>query len=152
MGQKNKDSLDKNIDKYTEYFQEDLDAVEDELKKSQHYSEIIDSEIDKLTQPSLGLNKGGQHYLIEHITNAVQLQTQRQSLRKDRFAIKKAIMDYAAKFADEDAGSNENDLIAKVNELLERDKKEKNIKIENMNDASLDAEIDKQINLNENED
>ena len=73
MGQKNKESLDKNIDKYTEYFQEDLDAVEDELKKSQHYSEIIDHEIDKLTQPSLGLNKGGQHYLIEHITNAVSL-------------------------------------------------------------------------------
>lgn len=152
MAQKNKDSLEQNVDKYTEYFQEDLDAVEDELKKSQHYSEIIDREIDKLTAPSLGMNKGGQHYLIEHITNAVQLQTQRQSLRKDRFAIKKAIMDYAAKFADEDAGANENDLIAKVNELLERDKKEKNIKIENMNDASLDAEIDKQIDLNENED
>lgn len=114
-----------------------------------HYSEIIDTEIEKLSAPALGMNKGGQHYLIEHITNAVQLQTQRQGLRKDRFAIKKAIMDYAAKFADENSNSDESALIEKLNELLEKDKNEKNElqKVDNV--KSLDDEMDDILNNNE---
>lgn len=149
MAQKNKDSIETNVEKYTDYFREDLDAIEEELKKSKEYSDIIDREISQLTKPTLGMNKGGQHYLIEHITNAVQLQTQRQGLRKDRFNIKKTIMDYAAKFADENASSDEGDLIAKVNELLDRDKKNKDEKIENALE-NLDDEIDKALEENEN--
>ena len=147
MAEKNKDSLNENIQKYTDYFKEDLDAVEDELKKSMEYSSIIDSEIKKLSSPQMGMNKGGQHYLIEHIANAVQLQSQRQSLRKDRFAIKKAIMDYAAKFADEKATSSEGEFIDKINELLERDKKRDKLELELGDlEEDLDGEIDRVIN------
>lgn len=150
MGQKNQQSIESNILKYTEHFKEDLDAIEEELSKSKEYSAIIDREIDKLSGPSLGANKGVQHYLIEHITNAVQLQTQRQGLRRDRFAIKKAIIDYAAKFAEENENSGENDLISKINELLENDKKNKRDtaskeKIK-QDDKSLDDEIDAALN------
>jgi hypothetical protein len=86
------------VKKYMTYFSEDLDAIEEELQKSKEYSKIIDDEIAKLSGvQSLGSNKGSQRYLIEHITNAVSLQTQRQSLRKDRVAVKKMIIDFASR-------------------------------------------------------
>ena len=95
------------IKKFNEYFEEDLKAIEEELAKSKEYSKIIDAQIETLSsQGPLGPNKGGQHYLIEHIANAVQLQTQRQGLRKDRFAIKKAILDYANKAAEKNDNKN----------------------------------------------
>lgn len=148
MAQKNQQSIDTNIEKYNEYFAEDLLAIEEELKKSKEYSEIIDSEINKLSGPALGANKGAQRYLIEHITNAVQLQTQRQGLRRDRFAIKKAIIDYAAKFAEENATGDENAIINKINELIEMDKgnKKKDIATSQQNQEDLDAAIDAALN------
>lgn len=142
MAQKNQKSIEDNILKYTDHFREDLEAIEEELAKSKQYSEIIDREIDKLSGPSLGANKGVQHYLIEHITNAVQLQTQRQGLRRDRFAIKKAIIDYASKFAEENESGDENAIIAKINELMEMDKKNKNINVKPQQCEDLDASID----------
>ena len=148
MAQKNQQSIDTNIEKYNEYFKEDLLAIEEELKKSKEYSEIIDSEITKLSGPALGANKGAQRYLIEHITNAVQLQTQRQGLRRDRFAIKKAIIDYAAKFAEENATGDENAIINKINELIEMDKgnKKKDIASSQQDQEDLDAAIDAALN------
>lgn len=144
MAQKDKDSLELNIEKFNSYFKEDLDAIEEELEKSKEYSSIIDTEINKLSGPSLGTNRGAQSYLIEHITNAVALQTQRQGLRKDRFAIKKAIMDYASKFADEKTVGDESvSLIDKINELLENDKKNKEDSTKTINQPdNLDDEID----------
>ena len=146
--QKNKDSLNQNIEFYKDYFKEELDAIEEELKKSKEYSAIIDAEIKKLSGPSLGANKGAQHYLIEHITNAVSLQTQRQGLRRDNFAIKKAIIDYAAKFAEENATGDENAIINKINELIEMDKgnKKKDIASSQQDQEDLDAAIDAALN------
>ena len=128
---------------FEDYFKDDLDAIEEELEKSKEYSKIIDDEINKLSAPSLGANKGAQHYLIEHITNAVQLQTQRQGLRKDRFAIKKAIMDYAAKFTEDSNG--ESDIVELVNKIIEQDKKHvNNTQLDqlNMNLDDIDSSID----------
>lgn len=147
--QKNQESMDKNIKFYEDYFKEESDAIDEELAKSKEYSAIIDAEIKKLSGPSLGANKGAQHYLIEHITNAVSLQTQRQGLRRDKFAIKKAIIDYAAKFAEETTNEGDNKVAELLTELLERDKKEDKQKKENISivdTIDLDAEIDRQLN------
>lgn len=130
---------------FEEYFKEDLDAIEEELNQSKKYSDIIDSEIDKLSAPSLGSNKGSQHYLIEHINNAVALQTQRQGLRKDRFAIKKAIMDYAAKFADNQNNNSEENLTELINKLLEKDKKDLKTNIESNLGSTEDIDLDSAI-------
>ena len=149
MAEKDKESIAKNVDKYKDYFKDDLDAIEIELAKSIEYSKIIDGEIDKLTGPSLGMNKGGQHYLIEHITNAVQLQTQRQGLRRDRFAIKKAILDYAAKFADNQAqelDTSENYMNA-IAKLIQEQKEQVNNKV--IDDVSLDDEIERSLQKDE---
>ena len=130
---------------FEEYFKEDLDAIEEELTQSKKYSDIIDNEIDKLSTPSLGSNKGSQHYLIEHINNAVALQTQRQGLRKDRFAIKKAIMDYAAKFADNQDSNSEENLTELINKLLEKDKKDLKTNIISEPDSTEDEDLDSAI-------
>ena len=93
------------------------------------------------------MNKGSQHYLIEHITNAVQLQSQRQSLRKDKFSIKKAIMDYAAKFADDESKDKDGDshVAELINKLLEQDRSAKQSQMAPLSEEDIDAEIDKVI-------
>lgn len=144
---KDKDSLAESTAKFEDYFKEDLDAIEEELKKSKEYSGIIDKEIEKLSGPSLGANKGSTRYLIDIIENAVALQTQRQGLRKDKFQIKKAIMDYAQKFADDDnaAGSNAEALSDAINKLLEADKAKslnENITEKSTTNLDLDNAID----------
>lgn len=113
-----KDKFGPNVELYRAYFKEDLDAIEEELAKSKEYSKIIDTEITALSAPGLA-TKGSQHYLIEHITNAVELQTQRQGLRKDRVAIKKLIMDYANRKEDRESGEGDADNLNDVmNKLL----------------------------------
>lgn len=150
MSKKNKDSLTENTAKFEEYFKEDLEAIEEELNKSKEYSQIIDSEIKKLSAPSLGGNKGTTRYLIDIIENAVALQTQRQGLRKDRVAIKKNIMDYAMKFADDenDAADNTNEVMEILNKLLENDKSNASIK-KPLDNENLDDEIDTILDNNE---
>lgn len=121
MNNKEKEEI---IQQYTDYFKEDLNAISEELETSKKYSAIIDKEIDMLSKPGLS-TKGSQHYLIEHITNAVQLQTQREGLRKDRVNIKKLIMDYANKQLDkQNSGGDEQSLLEVMNKLLEQGKTE----------------------------
>jgi hypothetical protein len=133
--------------KYEQYFAEDLAAIEEELPKSKEYSKIIDDEISKLTAvQSIGSNKGSQRYLIEHITNAVSLQTQRQSLRKDKVALKKAILDYTnkdTKFEGETADMTE--LVKEFIDLAKNKKKEDSISIPSIDiDSEIDAMLDGQ--------
>ena len=151
MGKKNKNSLTENTSKFEEYFKEDLDAIEEELNKSKEYSQIIDSEIRKLSAPALGTNKGSTRYLIDIIENAVALQTQRQGLRKDRVAIKKSIMDYAMKFADDenDNADNANEIMDALNKLLESDKSSTSKKP--LDNKNLDDEIDNILDNDEKE-
>ena len=128
--------------RYEDYFAEDLAAIEEELAKSKEYSKIIDDEISKLTAvQSIGANKGSQRYLIEHITNAVSLQTQRQSLRKDKVALKKAILDYTNK--DTKNESETGDMTNLVKELIDlaKDKKKEENSI-TMPSIDIDSEID----------
>lgn len=126
---------------FEDYFKEDLAAIEEELEKSKDYSRIIDSEIQKLNGPSLGVNKGSQHYLIEHINNAVALQTQRQGLRKDRFNIKKTIMDYAAKFADSEESGESASIEELINKLISKDRTSETL-IQDSSSEDLDSAID----------
>jgi hypothetical protein len=129
---------------YEVYFKEILDELEKEFAKSTSYSKTIDVEIEKFSE--YANSKGGQHYLIEHIRNAITLQSQRQSIIKDKFSIKKAILDYS--FKSDNEGS-EQSLFKELQKLVQNSKnkidKSNNkheqtvTKIENTN---LDAEID----------
>ena len=138
-----KDKFGPNVELYRAYFKEDLDAIEEELAKSKEYSKIIDTEINALSAPGLA-TKGSQHYLIEHITNAVELQTQRQGLRKDRVAIKKLIMDYANRKEDRESGEGDADNLNDVmNKLLALSSKPDMTVKESPED--IDSDIDKAL-------
>ena len=138
-----KDKFGPNVELYRAYFKEDLDAIEEELAKSKEYSKIIDTEITALSAPGLA-TKGSQHYLIEHITNAVELQTQRQGLRKDRAAIKKLIMDYANRKEDRESGEGDADNLNDVmNKLLALSSKPDMTVKESQED--IDSDIDKAL-------
>ena len=138
-----KDKFGPNVELYRAYFKEDLDAIEEELAKSKEYSKIIDTEINALSAPGLA-TKGSQHYLIEHITNAVELQTQRQGLRKDRVAIKKLIMDYANRKEDRESGEGDADNLNDVmNKLLALSSKPDMTVKESQEE--IDSDIDKAL-------
>lgn len=148
MGEENKhpkmsDEKKEIIAEYEEYFKEDLDAINEELSESKKYSEIINREINSLSAPGLA-TKGSQHYLIEHITNAVELQTQREGLRKDKVAIKKAIMDYAIKALDKKKaeGATDVDIMDAIAALLDEDRAKKGKSGKSPKEASQDADAE----------
>jgi len=137
------------LEKFKKYFNDDIDAIKIELEKSKEYSSLIDNEIDKLRSHSNSgfsqtTTRGVQHYLIEHLKNAVSLQSQRQSLRKDLFSIKKVIMDYANKaemnnMTEKDSKS----LIECVNNLLHEQEKLILSNRKKQSSEKLDEEIEK---------
>jgi hypothetical protein len=119
---------------FEDYFQSILEEIEKEFEKSNNYSKKIDAELEKFegTMPS----KGTQFFMSEHIKNAIALQSQRQSLIKDKFAIKKAVLDYTMKMEeDESAGKT---LFEELSKIVSFDK------------AKL-AEIGKKLEVNQQE-
>jgi len=131
---------DDNLKKYEEYFKDSFDQLDEEFHKSKEYSEKIDRQIqlfDSAAVPS----KGGQHYLIEHIKNAISLQTQRQSIIKDKFSIKKAILDYSFKTDDQESNSNK-DLFEEISKMIKETKEiNKDLVPKNVT-KNIDSEID----------
>ena len=132
---------------YEEYFAEILAELEKEFNKSNKYSETIDAEINKFAD--LTNFKGGQMYLTEHLKNAIALQSQRQSLIKDKFAIKKAILDYTMKSDDE---GTEQSLFKELQKLVSKskediDKNNKGIEkaASDIEHKKLDTEIDEKL-------
>ena len=133
---------DKIISQYADYFKEDLEAINEELETSKKYSQIIDKEIEALSKPGLN-SKGSQHYLIEHITNAVQLQTQREGLRKDKVNIKKLIMDYANKDISKNSNEgSEQSLLDVRNKLIAENKTKSTAQTSEEANSDLDTTID----------
>jgi hypothetical protein len=139
-----------NVKKFEEYFKQIMDEIEAEFRKSNDYSQTIDEEIKKFRE-LLG-SKGSQHFLVEHVRNAIELQSQRQSLIKDKFNVRKAILDYSMKSVDDDV-SNKN-LFAKLSELVKMDRAEMNKAqpIKNEDSKKIDKKIDELLsNSNEEE-
>jgi len=131
---------DKNIEKYEDYFKQIMDEIETEFRKSSEYSHAIDEEINKF-RDLIG-SKGSQHFLIEHIRNAIELQSQRQSLIKDKFNVRKAVLDYAMKSV-EDEAANKN-LFAKLSEIVKMDK-EALAKLAETKNLASESELDTKI-------
>lgn len=133
---------------YEEYFKGVLSELETEFEKSKTYSEKIDREINKLesSMPS----RGGQLYLTEHIKNAIALQSQRQSIIKDKFSIMKSILDYSAKDnRDESAGKT---LFEQLSLLVNADKEKlKNVVKPHIIQENLDNKIDELLGEDEPE-
>ena len=107
-----------------------------------YYKNEADKEIEALSKPGLN-SKGSQHYLIEHITNAVQLQTQREGLRKDKVNIKKLIMDYANKDISKNSNEgSEQSLLDVRNKLIAENKTKSTAQTSEETNGDLDTTID----------
>jgi hypothetical protein len=130
-----------NKKEFEDYFREIVAELEREQEKSDRYSQKIDAELRKFDESLPG--KNSQYYLIEHLKNAIELQSQRQALIKDKFSIKKAILDYSMKNEeDENAGKVLFDELSKLVKV-DKDKLEDLRKKIDANDAKkLDEKID----------
>jgi hypothetical protein len=130
-----------NIKKYQEYFSGIIAELENEFKKSEEYAKKIDEEIRKF-EGALA-SKGTQFYIVEHLRNAIELQAQKQSLIKDKFAIKKAILDYAMK-----TETNENDgktIFAELSKIVKIDKQKLNELGKKIDNSQSPEELDRKI-------
>jgi hypothetical protein len=123
---------------FENYFADILEELEKEFTKSDQYSKKVDDAISMFEES--GASKGAQHYLIEHIKNAISLQSQRQSLIKDKFGIKKAILDYAMKRTEDETSGKE--LFEEIERLVKMDKEKIKATDTVENDESLDDRID----------
>lgn len=130
-----------NKKEFEEYFREIVAELEREFEKSDRYSQKIDAELRKFDESLPG--KNSQYYLIEHLKNAIELQAQRQSLIKDKFAIKKAILDYSIKTdADENEGKVLFDELSKLVKLDKEKFEQIKRKIDENDAKKLDEKID----------
>jgi hypothetical protein len=130
---------------FEEYFKSILDEIEQEFEKSNNYSKKIDAELEKFegTMPS----KGTQFFVAEHIKNAIALQSQRQSLIKDKFNIKKAVLDYTMKMEeDESAGKTLFEELSKIVSFDKAKLAEIGKKLEINQQENLDDKIDELLN------
>lgn len=130
-----------NKKEFEEYFREIVTELEREFEKSDRYSQKIDAELKKFDESLPG--KNSQYYLIEHLKNAIELQSQRQSLIKDKFSIKKAILDYSIKTdADENEGKILFDELSKLVKLDKEKFEQIKKKIDEKDAKKLDEKID----------
>jgi hypothetical protein len=132
---------------FEEYFKEILDLIEVEYKKTEEFEKIIDAEIRKFTE--YVSSKGGQHYLIEHIQNSISLSSQKQSLIKDKFTVKKAILDYTLKAKGDDG--TEKNIFAEIAKLIEKEKGKTVVK-PHIEESNVDSQIDEILESSEDED
>jgi hypothetical protein len=140
------------LKQYEDYFKDDLELLDKEFKKSLNYAEKIDKEIDKFN--NLVDTKGAQHYLIEHVKNAIALQSQRQSILKDKFSIKKILLDYSIKSENADSESNKS-LFDELNKLIKEgvNSRTKVAEAPVLQIKNIDEEIDKiVVDLSDDED
>jgi hypothetical protein len=142
--------------RYEEYFKSDLDDIQKTIGDIDAYKKTIDGRIGIMTSAG---SRGGEHYLTEHIKNAIALQTMKETLLQDRFSIHKSIMDYAVKAAASDSDDNEATLIAIERQLYNRQLadiksaqkiigEQKPDGSEAANTVTADAEIDAMLKAN----
>jgi hypothetical protein len=132
---------DSNVKKYQEYFGSVIQELEEQMKKSEEYAKKIDAEIAKFDGSMA--SKGSQYFIVEHLRNAIELQSQKQSLIKDKFVIKKAILDYAMK-----TENNESDgktIFAELSKIVKIDKQKLDELGRKMETSQSPEELDRKI-------
>lgn len=134
---------DSNIKKYQEYFEEESTRLHKEYIKSEEYGKMIDEQIDKMKELMKLSNKGVTMTMVEQINNAISLQSQRQSLIKDMFNLKKAVLDYTVKNSDD--GDSQSVLKA-MREFIDTQKKDISSRgLTPIDNDELDARIDEAL-------
>lgn len=145
-----KQKLFENADAYRSYLEEDEKQLQDVYDHLLVLQGLSDAQLQALANALPG--KGMQHYLIEHIANAISIQSQMQSVLKDKRAIKENALQLALKEANGEEIGDSAAILAQLQSLVNSrkidakksaaDKTEKKM---TKTDAELDAEIDKRL-------
>ena len=141
------DELFKTSNVIRSYFEEDekqLDSVLTELSGMQDkLKNLIDMFINN---PGM---RGTQKVLSDQIANFISLQTQKQSVLKDKRSIKENSLNIALKTQQNaDNGEEKDQILNNILSMIKNQKKEQNKeKINNLND-NLDEEIEKRLGNN----
>jgi hypothetical protein len=137
---------------YLTYFSDESDKLKASYDKCVQLEKTMDDQISAITAQPAG--RGTQHYLIDHITNAISLQSEKQSIAKDMSDLKKTALGYAIKdMVGDDDTSGKDNVLAMLSELIKQEKKsEAENKTDGkkiQNDSDLDAEIEAKLNKSE---
>lgn len=136
------DKLISKANEYLKYFSDENTKLKESYDKCTSLEKTMDEQIAAITAQPAG--RGTQHYLIDHITNAISLQNQKQSIAKDMSDLKKTALGYAIKemVGDEDTTGKDN-VLAMLSELIKKEKKDG--KTDAPSPAKDEADIDKAI-------
>jgi len=142
-------------DKYRNYFKEDENALQSVVDRLTKLQGISDSQIEAIAGAQQG--RGTQHYLVEHITNAIAIQSQMQSVLKDKRSIKERALEIALKVSNgEDIGDGAA-VLASLQSLIKEQKKNaekraanlenkvESVEENTLSEEEIDAEIERKI-------
>lgn len=140
-------------DKYRDYFKDDESALQNLVERLEKLQNISDQQITTIASAAQG--RGTQHYLIEHITNAIAIQSQLQSVLKDKRSIKEKSIDLALKTSRGEDSGDGNEILTSLQNLIKEQKRaaENTDKLETIilrnkkTDSELDDEIVKKLGL-----
>jgi hypothetical protein len=151
MDPKEKQAIFNDADLFAEYLKDNDAELTSLLKKLTELEGISDKQMSAIM--SMPAGRGTQHYLIEYLNSNISIQTQKQSILKDKRDIRNNALNLALKnMKGEDIGDAA-DVLTKLQILVNTRKQEAADavgKIEEgiakaKTDAELDAEIEKKL-------
>lgn len=89
---------------YEDYFEEVLEELDETQEKMKSYLEIVDEQIEQFRAIP---QKSGSRYLVENVKNAAEIVGQLQGLTKEKFNVRKTILDFERKERSGDVGSED---------------------------------------------
>lgn len=145
-----KKQIFESADEFKSYLDDDIKELQSVYEHLLTLQQLSDGQLEALSTAVPG--KGTQRYLVDHITNAIAIQSQIQSVLKDKRAIKENALQLAIKQSNgEDTGDSSAILAALqkvVNEQKIEKRKNKAAATEKQlakTEAEIDAEIDERL-------
>ena len=127
-------------EEYLSFFESEISDLKKELEKTAGYQKTVDEKIKTLEGDQFV--RGGQHYLIEQLKNAVAIENQKISIIDNIVKIKKMALDYTIKDKTNEGADTKN-LLDSVNRLIKESKETESAQVVSQNNDDLDAEIEK---------
>ena len=143
---KQKQQIFESADEFKGYLEDDIKELQSVYEHLLTLQELSDGQLEALSTAVPG--KGTQRYLVDHITNAIAIQSQIQSVLKDKRAIKENALQLAIKQSNGEDTGDSSAILAALQKVVNEQKIEKR---KNKADATekkitkTEAEIDAEI-------
>src|SRR5574344_1641272 len=136
-------------DEFKSYFKDDEKSIDSLITKLDSLQQIIDGQINEISQAAPG--RGTQKYLIDHITNAMSVQTEKQALLRGKRDIKENALTLALKNEEKEGTSDTADVLNALSALIKNNKEREEAAVDqldkkiNKTEAEIDDEIEKRL-------